>query len=300
MRKQSNFLAYIFLLLTVTFWAGNFIVGKFASIYQVPPFSLNFYRWFCAWLILAPFTIPEIIKKKEYIVNNYKLFIILGITSITIFNSIVYYSLNFTQVISGVLMISTIPVMIMFFSSILKIEKTNVFQIIGVILSFLGVIIIITKANFEILKNLDFNKGDITMVVAMFSWALYSTLLKRQKYELTQISLLQVVITFGLIFLIPVYFIEYQVGFRINLDKPFILILSYVVLLPGLASFILWIKGISMIGANRSGVFLHLMPIFSAIMAMIFFNEKFMFYHILGACFIVTGILLSNKKVQNA
>ena len=88
--------------------------------------------------------------------------------------------------------------------------------------------------------------------------------------------------------------------FRINLELPFILILSYVVLFPGLASFILWIKGISMIGANRSGVFLHLMPILSAIMAMIFFSEKFMFYHILGACFIITGILLSNKKVKNA
>ena len=300
MKKQSNFLAYIFLLLTVTFWAGNFIVGKLASFYEVPPFSLNFYRWFFAWLILAPFTIREIIKKKEYIIKNYKLFIVLGVTSITIFNSIVYYSLNFTQVISGVLMISTIPVMIMFFSSILKIEKTNLFQIIGVIFSFVGVIIIITKANFEILKNLDFNKGDITMVVAMFSWALYSTLLKRQKYELSQLSLLQVVISFGLIFLIPIYFIEYKIGFRINFDQPFILILSYVVLFPGLASFILWIKGISLIGANRSGVFLHLMPILSAIMAMIFFNEKFMFYHMLGACFIITGILLSNRKVKNA
>jgi len=300
MKNQSNFLAYIFLFLTVTFWAGNFVVGKFASLYEVPPFSLNFYRWFFAWLILAPFTLPEIIKKKDYIIDNYKLFIVLGVTSITIFNSIVYYSLNFTQVISGVLMISTIPVMIMFFSSIFKIEKTNIFQIIGVILSFLGVIIIITKANFEILKNLNFNKGDITMVIAMFSWALYSTLLKRQKYEISQLSLLQVVMSFGLVFLIPVYFIEYQLGFRITLDKPFYLILSYVVLLPGLASFILWIKGISMIGANRSGVFLHLMPILSAIMAMIIFNEKFMFYHMLGACFIITGILLSNKKVTNA
>ena len=300
MKKQSNFLAYIFLLLTVTFWAGNFVVGKFASLYEVPPFSLNFYRWFFAWLILAPFTVPEIIKKKDYIISNYKLFIVLGVTSITIFNSIVYYSLNFTQVISGVLMISTIPVMIMFFSSVLKIEKTNIFQIIGVILSFLGVIIIITKANFEILKNLNFNKGDITMVIAMLSWALYSTLLKKQKYEISQLSLLQVVMSFGLIFLIPIYFIEYQLGFRITLEKPFILILSYVVLLPGLASFILWIKGISIIGANRSGVFLHLMPIMSAIMAMIIFNEKFMFYHMLGACFIISGILLSNKKALNA
>ena len=275
-------------------------MGKLASFYEVPPFSLNFYRWFFAWLILAPFTIPEILEKRNYIIKNYKLFIVLGVTSITVFNSIVYYSLNFTQVISGVLMISTIPVMIMLFSSILKIEKTNIFQIIGVVFSFVGVIMIITKANIEILKNLDFNKGDITMVIAMFSWALYSTLLKGKKYELTQLSLLQVVITFGLIFLIPVYFIEYQVGFRINLELPFILILSYVVLFPGLASFLLWIKGISMIGANRSGVFLHLMPILSAIMAMIFFSEKFMFYHILGACFIITGILLSNKKVKNA
>ena len=300
MRKDQNFTAYLYLFLTVTFWAGNFIVGKLASFYDVPPFSLNFYRWFFAWLILAPFTIPEIIEKKEYIFKNYKLFIILGVTSITIFNSIVYYSLNFTQVISGVLMISTIPVMIMLFSSILNIEKTNIFQIIGVIFSFAGVIMIITKADIQILKNLDFNKGDITMVVAMFSWALYSTLLKRQKYEISQISLLQVVITFGLLFLIPIYFIEYQIGSRIILEKPFILILSYVVLFPGLASFLLWIKGISLIGANRSGVFLHLMPILSAIMAMIFFNEKFMFYHMLGACFIITGILLSNKKLKNA
>ena len=137
MREKSNFLAYIFLLLTVTFWAGNFIVGKVASYYEIPPFSLNFYRWFFAWLILAPFTFPEIIKKKDYIIKNYKLFIILGITSITIFNSIVYYSLYYTQVISGVLMISTIPVWIIFISSLLNIERTNVFQIFGVILSLI-------------------------------------------------------------------------------------------------------------------------------------------------------------------
>ena len=300
MNKSSNFIAYVYLLLTVTFWAGNFIVGKYASYYEVPPFSLNFYRWFFAWLILAPFTIPEILKHKEYIKHNYKLFLILGVTSITVFNSIVYYSLNFTQVISGVLMISTIPVMIMLFSSLLKIEKTNTFQILGVLFSFTGVILIITKANLEILKNLDFNKGDITMVIAMFSWALYSALLKKQTHKLSQLSLLEVIITFGLIFLIPIYLVEYQLGYRINLEKPFILILGYVVLFPGLASFILWIKGISMIGANRSGVFLHLMPILSAIMAMIIFKEKFMIYHVLGAIFIITGIFLSNRKVKNA
>ena len=295
--NNKNNLAYIFLFLTVLFWAGNFIVGKFASYYGIPPFSLNFYRWLFAWLILAPFTIPEIIAKKKYIKDNFKLFLILGITSITVFNSIIYYSLNFTQVINGVLMISTIPVMIMLFSSFLKIEKTNTFQILGVIFSLAGVILIITKANLEMLLNLDFNRGDLTMVLAMLSWALYSALLKKKRFELSQLTLLEVIITFGLIFLIPVYFIEYKMGYVIKLDKPFILILSYVVLFPGLASFILWIKGISLIGVNRSGVFLHLMPILSAIMAMIIFDEKFMFYHILGAIFILIGILLSNKRI---
>ena len=89
-------------------------------------------------------------------------------------------------------------------------------------------------------------------------------------------------------------------GYKISLDKHFVQVLLYVVLFPGLASFIFWIKGISLIGPNRSGVFLHLMPILSAIMAMIIFDEKFMFYHMLGAIFILTGILLSNKKIINA
>tara|TARA_Y100000590_G_C15550186_1_gene950580 strand:- start:100 stop:996 length:897 start_codon:yes stop_codon:yes gene_type:complete len=294
--KNNNSLAYLLLFLTTLFWSGNFIVGKAASIYEIPPFSLNFYRWLFAWLILLPFTYKEIIKKKDYVLNNLGFFIILGVTSITVFNSIVYYSLNFTQVISGVLMISTIPVMIIFISSLLKIEKTNIFQIIGVILSLTGVVFIITKADIEILKTLNFNKGDVTMVIAMFSWATYSALLKKKKYELSQISLLEVVITFGLVFLIPIYFIEMSMGYLIKLGKPFYLTLMYVVLFPGLCSFFFWIKGISIIGANRAGIFLHLMPIFGAIMAMIIFDEKFMFYHLLGAAFILSGIILSNRK----
>ena len=297
--KNKNNLAYLILILTTIFWSGNFIVGKAASTYEIPPFSLNFFRWFFAGLILLPFTFKELIGKKKYIFNNIGFFTVLGITSITIFNSIVYYSLYYTQVISGILMISTIPVWIIFISSILNIERTNIFQIIGVIFSLTGVIFIITKADLEIIKNLDFNKGDLSMVVAMFSWAIYSALLKSKKYEISQFALLQVVIIMGLIFLTPIYLIEMYLGNVIVLGMPFLLTLIYVVFFPGLASFIFWIKGISLIGANRAGVFLHLMPIFGAIMAMVIFDEKFMYYHIFGALFIITGITLSNKKRKN-
>ena len=296
--NQNNkfFIAAIYLVCATLFWAGNFIVGKTASINEIPPISLNFYRWLVAWLILLPFTFRELIKKKNYILNNIGLFIVLGITAVTIFNSALFYSLKFTQVISGVLMISTVPVMIIFISSLLKIEKTNFFQIIGVGLSLTGVLFIITKADLGLLKNLDFNRGDLIMIIAMLSWATYSALLKKKKYELSQISLLQVVISFGVIFLIPLYFIDMNMGNSIKLEKPFFLTLTYVVLFPGLASFFFWSKGVALIGANRSGVFLHLMPIFGAVMAMIIFDEKFMFYHWLGAVFILMGIILSNRK----
>ena len=287
--------AYIFLILTTLFWSGNFIVGKAASLFEIPPFTLNFYRWTFAWLILAPFTLNEIVAKKNYILENIKLIIILGITSITIFNSIVYYSLNFTQVISGVLMISTIPVMIIIFCWLFKIEETNIYQILGVIFSLSGVVVIITKANFNILVNLNFNKGDLWMVVAMFSWAMYSALLRKKKLEISQLSLLQTIISAGLIFLLPAYLIELALGYKASINLPFVLTLTYVVLFPGLASFIFWIKGIAMIGSNRAGIFLHLMPIFSTIMAILIFKEKFMFFHLVGAALIITGIVLSSK-----
>ena len=296
---SRNKAAYIYLILATLFWSGNFIVGKAASLFEIPPFTLNFYRWTFAWLILAPFTLKEILQKKNYILENIKLILILGITSITVFNSIVYYSLNFTQVISGVLMISTIPVMIIFFCWILKIEKTNFYQILGVIFSLFGVAVIVTKADLGKLLSLNFNKGDLWMVVAMFSWAIYSALLRKKKFDLTHISFLQTIITAGLILLLPAYLIEITLGYKLNVNLPFVLTLSYVVLFPGLASFFFWIKGISIIGSNRSGIFLHLMPIFSTVMAILIFNEKFMDFHLIGATLIVAGIVLSSKKTKH-
>ena len=300
--KLSNplYLASLYLVLASLFWAGNFVVGKAASIIDIPPISLNFYRWFSAWLVLLPFTYKELLNKRKIIFDNIILFSILGLLAVTVFNSALFYSLRHTQVITGLLMISTVPVMIIFFSYLLKIEKTNLFQIIGVFLSLIGVIFIITKADLDNLINLTFNKGDIFALIAMFAWSLYSSLLKKREYDLSPISTLQVVITFGVIFLIPMYFIDYKLGSIIVFETNFYLVLFYVVLFPGLISFLFWIKGVKLIGANRSGVFLHLMPILGAIMAMIIFNENILFYHFLGAIFIIAGITISNKRTQNA
>ena len=196
-------------------------------------------------------------------------------------------------------MISTIPVMIIIFCWLFKIEKTNVYQILGVIFSLSGVVVIITRADLDILLNFNFNKGDLWMVVAMFSWAMYSALLRKKKFEFSQITLLQLIISAGLILLLPAYLIEVTLGYKVDINLNFILTLGYVVLFPGLASFIFWIKGISLIGSNRSGIFLHLMPIFSTLLAILIFKEKFMIFHLIGAIFIIAGIILSSRKVKH-
>ena len=104
----------------------------------------------------------------------------MGFTSISVFNSVVYYSLNYTQVLNGVLMISTIPVFIIFFSGLFKTESIRIYQIIGVVISLMGVISIITKLDLSLLLALKINKGDLWMLVAMISWTTYSLLLEKK------------------------------------------------------------------------------------------------------------------------
>ena len=278
------------------FWSGNFIVGKFATLFEIPPLTLNFLRWVVVWLILIPFTFTEIIKKIEYIKKNWLIISFMGIITISTFNSVVYFALNFTQVINAVLMLAAIPAVVIILSSILNVEKTNAFQLIGLFLSILGVGTIISNADINKIISLSFNKGDLWMLVCVLSWSIYSTLLKKKKFEFSQFTFIQLMVTVGLIFLVPQYLYEQSIGLELNMNKAFFIILIYVVIFPAIAAYYCWQKAIELIGPNRSAMFIQLMPLFSAIMAILIFKEKFQFYHFIGAAFIVSGIYLSNRK----
>ena len=178
---MQNTKAYIMLVCATLFWSGNFIVGKFAFLTNIPPLSLVFYRWLLVWLILLPFTYKEILKHKDIILNNLPLLFFLGFTSVGLFNSFTYLSLIHTQVINATLFNTAIPAIIILLCFLFKIEKTNKFQILGLIISVIGILSIITKLDIEILLSLNFNKGDIIMVGGVITWGVYSTLLKKKK-----------------------------------------------------------------------------------------------------------------------
>ena len=288
------------LVLATLFWAGNFIVGKAAFVEDIPPMSLVFFRWSLVWLILLPFTYKEIIKHKEVILKNLPLLFFLALTSVGLFNSFTYLALVHTQVINASLFNTAIPAMIILLCFIFKIEKTNRFQIMGLILSVLGILSIITKLDFNILLSLNFNKGDIIMIGGVVTWGLYSSFLKKKKFTLPLLTLVHILCTFGLLFILPQFLFEISQGKIIKFDINLSYILIYLALFPSIGSYYCWAGAVSIIGANRAGIFLSLIPLFSTILAMFFFNENFYFFHFIGSVLIVLGLILSNKKIINA
>jgi len=282
------------------FWAGNFMVGKFAFFYNIPPMSLVFFRWLLVWLILIPFTYKEILKFKNIIINNLPLLFFLALTSVGLFNSFTYLSLVHTQVINASLFNTAIPAIIILLCFVFKIEKTNKFQILGLFISVLGILSIITKLNLNILLTLNFNKGDLIMIGGVISWGLYSSFLKRKKFILPLLTLVHILCTFGLIFIIPQFIYEFSQGQFIKFDLNLFYILIFLALFPSIGSYYCWAGAVSIIGANRAGIFLSLIPLFSTIMAIFFYDEKFQFFHLIGAILIILGLFLSNKEIKNA
>ncbi len=286
------------LFLATLFWAGNFIIGKIAFLEDVPPFSLTFFRWLLVWLILIPFTYKELFELKKIILKNILLLFFLGLTSVGLFNSFIYNALNFTQVINASLFNAVIPAAIILFCFLFKLDKTNKYQLMGLVLTIFGILSIITKLNLDILLTLSFNKGDLLMIGAVITWGIYSAFLKKKKFEMSLLTFVHILCTFGLIALIPQFLYEFLQGQTIKVNSTFVYSLLYLAIFPSIGSYYCWAGAVSIIGANRAGIFLSLIPLFSAIMAILFFKEKFQFYHFIGSILTLFGLFLSNKKIK--
>ena len=297
---MQNIKAYTMLVCATLFWAGNFMVGKLAYFENIPPMTLVFLRWSLVWIILLPFTYKEILSNKNIILKNLPLLFFLALTSVGLFNSFTYLALAHTQVINASLFNTAIPAMIIFLCFLLKIEKTNKFQIFGLIISVLGILSIITKLNLNIVLSLSFNKGDLIMIGGVITWGLYSAFLKKKKFTLPLLTLVHILCTLGLLFILPQFLYELSQGLTIKINTNLVYTLIYLALFPSIGSYYCWAGAVAIIGPNRAGIFLSLIPLFSTIMAIIFFNEQFQFFHLIGSILIILGLFLSNKETKNA
>ena len=292
-------LAIVLLIASSFFWSGNFFSGKVAFLTNLTPFKLSFFRWILALLILLPFTYKQIIIDLDYYRKNIFLMIIISILGVTFFNSFTYISLRSSMVINSTLMASIAPVMMIGFSWLLFRTKTTKLQFAGIILSLIGAFSIILKGNLDNLYNLYFTSGDLWMIAAVISWCLYSVLLKKIDSKTSQLANLEVMIIIGIIFITPLYIFESFNSTFLPSSRLDFVIISYVAVFASIVAFFSWNKGVSIIGPNRASLFLHLIPVFSAVWAITFLDEKFAFFHIIGVIFILSGIILSNVKSYN-
>ena len=290
---------YFILLLPPLFWAGNFIAGR-AIADQASPISLSFWRWALALIIILPFIIKPILQQWSIIKRNLGVLLLLAVLSVTAFNSLAYIGLQYTTATNGTLLNSFIPIFILIISSVFFNESINLRQIIGVMVSLLGVLIILSKLDIAVIKQLSFNKGDLWILVGSLDWAIYSIFLKRYRpTELSALSFLGSTMILGLLFLLPIYLLNpfNEAGLLINQDS--VLTLLYIALFPSIFAYLAWNYGISKVGASIGGQYIHLMPLFGALLAVIFLGEQIRMYHLLGGLAIAIGLWLSMRRTAN-
>jgi len=285
---------YSFLVLCVLFWSGNFVLGRFVKD-DIQPLELAFFRWLFVLIIISPVLLLNFSKLLKIVKQNFWIVLVLSILGITFFNTILYIGLTMTTSTNALIINSSIPILILVLSFFILKQNITTSQTIGILLSTFGVLFLVLQGKFENILSLEFNEGDIWVIVSSLIWALYSVLMKFKPKEFNDVEFFAVIVFFGFIVLLPIYFYQgYELSHELELLKSNYLVFIYVSVFASTLSFYFWHYGIDKIGASKTGQFTHLMPLFGAFLAHIFLGEVLETYHILGMILIFIGIYLSS------
>lgn len=293
-QSRNRLSAIIGLMLATLCWGGNSVAARL-SVGEIYPFSLSFWRWTLVFLILVPFTGRQVLAEKQTIFQHWKPLILLAITSIASFNSLLYLAAQSTEAIN----IALIQISLPFVCIVLSVPLLKVFpgkyQIAGLLVAFPGLLTIFSHGNLSSLAALNFGRGDLIMMMAVVCWGLYTVLLRRFAVPLGGYVLFTVCVGTGIVFILPFYLWELaQVG-GFKLSAPNLLLLGYVALFASIVAYLSWNFGVAQLGANQASMFNFLVPVFSALIAIPVLGEQLYGYHLLGAALIFSGLWLSNR-----
>jgi drug/metabolite transporter (DMT)-like permease len=286
---------YLLLSLTALFWAGNWVIGR-AMRHDMPPIAMGFWRWTLALLLLLPFTLPELRSKWPVVRAHWLTLAILGCLGAIAFNTLIYVGLQYTAATNGVLFNSLSPVFIILLSWMLVGERISGLQGAGVTLSLAGVLAIVARGDPAMLATFQFNPGDLWLITAMLLWAIYTIVLKRRPAELSAMAFLAAMLLLSLPLLLPFYLWEFFVRGGFPLNAATVSALAYYCTVPSIVAYLFWNRGVVQVGANRAGLFVHLMPVFGALLSVIFLGERLYAYHYAGAALIFGGIWFTTRK----
>lgn len=289
---------YLLLSLTSLFWAGNVVLGRYAAG-QIPPFTLSFIRWSGAFLIVLPFALRHLARDWTAIRRQLGLMIVLSLTGVAAFNTIAYWSLQYTQALNALLLQSAGPLFVALFSLLLFGIRLTWAQGFGIIVSMAGVMVILLRGDLAAITHIRFNQGDVGYTVALLIFGAYSALAARRP-AIHPLSFLAFTCGCGALLIIPAIGWEIAHGQWMAANIATVLTLIYVTIFPSTLAYLFFNRGVELIGANRAAPFFHLIPVFGSALAIVFLGERPRLFHLIGYALVLSGVFIAARRASAA
>jgi drug/metabolite transporter (DMT)-like permease len=286
---------YLLLTLCALFWAGNSVVGR-ALHDSVPPVTLAFWRWCIALLILMPWIAGPLRRQWRAIVSNWKVMLLLSLLGVATYNTLNYMALQTTTATNSALINSVCTVLIVVVNYVLFRVHASGLQWAGVVVSLAGTLVIVSRGDPAVLAGLELVRGDVLLMVLALFWALYTACLRWRPRELDPLGFLGGTIVIGLLVLAPLYVWEALGAEPVTFTPGVTAGIAYTGIFPSVLAYLFWNRGVAEVGANRAGQFLHLIPVFGTLLAVIFLGESLKLFHLSGAALIFVGIYLAAPR----
>jgi drug/metabolite transporter (DMT)-like permease len=286
---------YLLLVLCVLFWSGNFVLAR-AMSQDIPPIALSFWRWAVASLIIAPWVLAPLRRNWPLIRNNLPRMLVLAALGVAGFNTFVYLGLQHTTAINGLLLQSSVPILIILLNGLLFRQQAGLAELFSIMLSLLGVLFILGQGDPTSVFGGAWNSGDAWVLTAVLVWALYTTLLRWRPAGLEPLAFLGFTLMSGAAMILPLWLWELGSGLSPALNRETVLSVAYVAIFPSVLSYLFWNRGVAEVGANRAGHFIHLNPVFGSLLAVGVLGESFAWYHALGAVLVGSGLVVAARS----
>ncbi len=292
--RSPSATAYFLVALAALCWSGNHILGR-AIAGHVPPFAISTVRWIVPALVLWPLAHRHLRRDWPAIRSHWRVLLFLALIGGTIFGALQYIGLQYTTAINVSVLNSLAPVLIVAAGTLIFSDTILPRQILGIAVSLAGVLTIISKGSLDILRALQFNWGDVIILFNMGVWAVYSACLRRRPI-MHWLSFTFVLAAIAAVTSLPFWLWEHANGFALQPTLTTAAALAYVSVFPSLVAYASWNRGVDLIGANRAGVFLHLIPLYSAVLASLLLGEEIGPHHVAGFLLILAGVWLAARK----
>jgi drug/metabolite transporter (DMT)-like permease len=286
--------AYLYLTITTAGWGGNAVAGKLA-VGHVSPAMLTSLRWAAALMIILPFALPHLRREWAVIKAHAAILLFLGIVGFALFNNLLYLALIHTSAINAAIEQAATPLVIFIASYALFGQRATASQLLGFMISVVGVALVASHGDLTRLLDLDVGFGDAMLLLAVFCYGIYTVSL-RWKPKLHWLSLMTTL--GGAAFIGSVPFTIWE-GFSGDLRAPDLhgwLVVLYAATIPSIICQALYIKGNELIGGNRAGLFFNLVPIFGTFLAVVLLDEAFRIYHMIALALVLGGIAMAERR----